>query len=312
MRFDLTDLKLFVHVVEAASITRGAERSHLALASASARIRGMEKELGVPLLVRHRRGVRPTPAGEALLHHARAVERQLERMRGELGDYARGLKAHVRLLANSVAHAEFLPDALAGFLARNPHIDIELDERLSYQIVASVAEGVADAGIVADNVDLAALETFPFRSDRLVLVVPKAEPLARRREIELREVLDREFIGLGEGSALQDYLGQQAIRAGAPLKFRVRVGSFDAVCRIVAQGGGLGIVPTSAAERCRRSMSFRIVRLADPWAKRRLLVCVRRFAELSPHARRLVEHLSMQPAPRPARHGRVMTKTTAR
>jgi DNA-binding transcriptional LysR family regulator len=301
MRFDLVDLRLFLHVAEAASITHGAERAHLALASASARIRGMEEALGVPLLERQRRGVRLTPAGHALVHHARAVLQQLERMRGELGDYARGLKAHIRLLSNTAALSEFLPDVLATFLAAHPNIDIDLEERLSYQIVAAVAEGVADIGIVADTVDLAQLETFRFRDDRLVLVTPKAHRLARRHEIGLREALAEDFIGLGQGSALQDYLGQHAIRAGAPLKLRVRVRGFDAVCRMVAQGVGLGIVSMTAAERCRRSMAIRSVPLSDPWAARRLVICVRRLAKLPAHAQRLVEHLS-----EPYRQGRAM------
>lgn len=295
MRFDLVDLRLFLHVAEAASITQGAVRAHLALASASARIRGMEETLGIPLLERQRRGVRLTPAGHALVHHARAILQQLERMRGELGDYARGLKAHIRLLSNTAALSEFLPDALATFLAAHPNVDVDLEERLSYQIAAAVAEGVGDAGIVADTVELGQLETFPFRDDRLVLVMPKAHRLRRRREISLGAVLEEEFVGLGPGSALQDYLGQHAIRAGAPLKLRVRVGSFDSVCRMVARDVGLGIVSVTAAERCRRSMPICFVPLNDPWAVRRLVICVRRFAELPAHVRRLVEHLTASP-----------------
>lgn len=292
MRFDLVDLRLFLHVAEAASITHGADRAHLALASASARIRGMEEALGVPLLERQRRGVRLTPAGHALVHHARTVLQQLERMRGELGDFARGLKAHVRLLSNTAALSEFLPEALATFLAANPGIDVDIEERPSYRIVAAVAQGLCDAGIVADTVDLARLETFPFRDDRLVVVTPRRHKLARRRAIGLADALKEPFIGLGQGSALQDYLGEHALRAGAPLELRARVGSFDAVCRMVAHGAGLGIVSATAAERCRRSMPIGAVPLGDAWAVRRLVICVRRFAALPAHAQRLVRHLA--------------------
>ena len=291
MRFDLTDLRLFLHVVEAASITHGASRANLALASASARIRGMEESLGVALLERERRGVRPTPAGRALLHHARVVLQQLERMRGELGSYAHGLKGHVRLLANTAALTEFLPEALAAFLASHPNIDVDLEERLSYQIVRAVAEGLADAGIVADTVDLADLETFPFQVDRLVLVVPRGHDLAARRQIAFRDVLDQDFVGLSQRSALQAYLGEHAARAGRPLKLRVRLGSFDAICRMVEQGVGLGVIPEAAAKRCRNAMAIRAIRLTDSWALRHLTICVRRFDALPAHARQLVEHL---------------------
>ncbi|WNG52911.1 LysR family transcriptional regulator [Archangium minus] len=291
MRFDLTDLRLFLHVTEAGSITGGAARTHLSLASASARIRGMEEALGVPLLERERRGVRPTPAGRTLVHHARTVLEQLERMRGELGEYAHGLKGHVRLMANTSAMTEFLPEALSAFLADHPNVNVDLEERLSYDIVRAVAEGLADVGIVSDSVELAGLETFPFRMDRLVLVTPRAHPLTAHRELRFAEVLDHEFIGLATGSALQDYLSEHAARAGRRLKFRVRLRSFDAICRLVERGIGIGVVPETAARRCQKSMGIRGLRLTDAWAQRRLTLCVRRFAELPVHAQQLVQRL---------------------
>ena len=291
MPFDLTDLRLFLHVVEAASITRGAAAANLALASASERIRELEDRLGTRLLDRGRRGVKPTPAGLAFTHHARLLLQQTERMRGELAEYARGLKGHVRLLANTAALTEFLPEALAGFLAAHPAIDIDLEERPSYQIVRGVAEGIADAGIVADITDMGALETFPIATDRLVLVVPRDHPLGTRRHIAFREVLDQEFVGLNAGSALQHYLAQQAGRIGRPLQLRVRVNGFEAICRMVEAGVGCGILSESAARRYRRAMALRIVPLTDGWATRTLMLCVRRDDPLPAHAQQLVAHL---------------------
>lgn len=298
MRFDLTDLRLFLHVVEAASITHGAGRANMALASASARIRGMEDMLGVALLERGRHGVRPTPAGRALAHHARLVLEQMERMKGELGEYARGLKGHVRLSCNTAALTEFLPEALAAYLAAHPNVDLDLEERPSYQIVQAVAEGFADIGIVADSVDSGDLETFAFRVDQLVLVVPRGHALARLHRIAFAEVAGHDFVGLSPGSALQDHLGQHATRAGHRLKLRVRLRGFEAVCRMVEHGVGLGIVPATAARRCRRTMAIRALPLTDAWALRNLTICMRRFEALPAHAQRLVEHLRM-PVPGP-------------
>ncbi|MGK9164753.1 LysR family transcriptional regulator [Inquilinus limosus] len=296
MRFDLTDLRLFLHVAEAGSITAGAEWANLALASASARIRGMEAAAGTALLRRGRRGVAPTPAGQAVLHHARLVLQQMERMRGELGDYARGLKGHVRILSNTAALTEFLPGPLAEWLAAHPRIDIDLEERPSHAIVEAVAAGLADLGIVADaadggGIENSGLESLPFRIDRLVLAVPRGHPLSARRRVAFAEALAEDFVGLSPGSALQDHLARHAARAGRPLKLRVRLGGFDAVCRMVEQGVGLAVVPETAARRCRRSMAIRAVPLSDPWALRRLSICVRRLDALPLHARRLVEHL---------------------
>jgi DNA-binding transcriptional LysR family regulator len=288
MRFDLTDLRLFVNVADAASITGGADRSNLALPSASARIRAMEQSFGTPLFERQRRGVRLTPAGRAVLHHARLVLQQIGQMQGELKDYARGLKGHVRLLSNTAAIAEFLPDVLESFLAKNPGIDIELEERPSHAIVDAVAQGMADAGIVADTVDLGDLEVFPFRVDRLVLVATRGHRLARRKSIAFAETLDEDFVGLSRDSALQEHLARHASRAGKPLKVRVRLGSFEAVCRMVEQGIGVAVMPEAAARRCQRSMAVAIVPLTDAWTLRRLMVCVRRLAELPLQAKQLI------------------------
>ncbi len=297
-RFDLVDLRLFLHVAEAASITGGAARAGMALASASERIRAMEAALGASLLDRQRRGVALTPAGSALARHAGIVAQQLERMRGELIEYATGLRGHVRLLSNTAATTEFLPAALGTFLSAHPMIDVDLEERPSGEIVRAVAAGLADIGIVADAVDAAAeLETFPFADDRLVVIAPPGHALGRhalgrRRALAFRETLDHDYVGLGAGSALQEHLDDHAARAGYRLRLRVRLPGFDAVCRVVASGIGLAVVPATAAQRCRRSMTIRVIPLTDAWALRRLTICVRSLRALPAHARALVEHLS--------------------
>ncbi len=297
MRFDLTDLKLFLAVVESGSITAGAERSALALASASARIRGMEDMLGHPLLVRGRRGVAPTPAGRTLAHHARMVLQQMERMRGDLAQYARGLKGHVRLMANTAAISEFLPEALSAFLAAHPHVDVDLEERLSFEIVDAVAEGLADVGIVADSVDSAELELLPFRVDRLSVVSAHGHPLADLRECRFSDTLPYPFIGLSEGSALQEHLAGHAARCGQRLNYRVRLRSFDAICRMVERGVGIAVMPEAAAIRCQRSMAVARTPLTDSWATRQLNICVRRFDDLPAHTHRLIEALTPRDTP---------------
>ena len=300
MRFDLTDLQLFLHVVEAGSITGGAARAHIALASASARIRGMEDVLGVPLLLRQRRGVVPTDPGRTLAHHARMVLQQMERMNGELGEYALGLKGHVRLLSNTAALTEFLPEALSAFLSRHPNVDIDLEERLSHDIVQAIAAGQADVGIVTDSVDLANLETFAFRPDRLVVVAAMGHPLSvglpqrAKPAVDFASTTAFDFIGMTAGSALQQYLAGQAARSGAWLKCRVRLRSFEAICRMVEMGVGIAVIPESAAVRCRRTMAIRIFRLNDAWAERRLTICVRQFDALSGYARQLVDSIKAQ------------------
>src|SRR6202142_4259948 len=287
MRFDLVDLSLFRHVVEAGSITPGAERAHLALAAASTRIRNMETVLGVPLLTRGRQGVTLTQAGRTLLQHARTILRQAERLHEDLGAYGGGMAGQIRLLSNTNALTEFLPEALSSFLAANPKVSVDVEERLSDEIVGLVAEEVADTGTVATG----ALEIYPYRRDRFVLAVAKSDPLARRTKISFAGVLDQDFGGLDRASALQRFLASKAVRIGRPLRLRVQLRSFDAVCRLVECRVGIGIVPETTARRVAKTMQIAAVPLSDPWAVRDLTICVRKLSELPLYARQFVEHL---------------------
>jgi molybdate transport repressor ModE-like protein len=291
MRVDLVDLSLFRHVVEAGSITHGAERAHLALAAASTRIRQMEQALGAALLVRGRGGVTPTQAGRTLLQHARTILGQAERLREDLSAYAGGLAGQVRVLSNTNALTEFLPETLSSFLAAHPNVSVDLQERLSDEIVGLIAEGVADIGIVAGTVDAGGLETYPYRSDRFVLVVAKDHPLAKRNRIAFSEVLEHDFVGLDRASALQRFLADKAARAGRSIRLRIQLRSFDGVCRLVERNVGVGIVPETTARWAARTMEIKAVQLTDPWALRDLSICMRDYKALAPYARQLVDHM---------------------
>ena len=295
LHFDLKDLSLFRHIVEAGSITAGADRAHLALAAASTRIRALESDLGASLLLRSRSGVTPTAAGRMLLQHARIMLGQAERLREDLGAFAGGSAGEIRLLSNTNAILEFLPDALGAFLSANPRISVVLEERLSDEIVGLVAEGVADVGIVADTVQTGSLETFPFRSDRFVVVAAPSHPLAARSSVRFAEVLDHDLVGLDRASALQRFLSAKAGALGRPIRLRVQLRSFDGVCRLVEAGVGLGIVPETTGRRAQTSSRLKIVALTDSWAARDLTICLRAYASLPVSARMLVDHLRARP-----------------
>lgn len=288
-RLDLADLGLFRHVAEAGSITAGAGRAHLALAAASARLRGMEAVLGTVLLERGRAGVTLTPAGHALLGHARGLLASAERMHEEMGLFAGAAGGHVRVLSNTNALTEFLPQVLGRFLAAHPGITVDVQERLSDEIVGLVAAGAADVGIVAGTVDTGALHSFPFRRDRFVMVAAPGHSLAGRAAIGFAELLAHDFVGLDRASALQRFLAERAAREGRRLRLRVQLRSFDAVCRMVEAGIGIGIVPNSTAQRVGGNMA--VVPLCDPWAVRDLRACLRDGGSLPAPVRRLVEHL---------------------
>jgi DNA-binding transcriptional LysR family regulator len=291
MRFDLVDLQLFIAVAETRSITNGAHRVHLALASASERIKGLEQALGVSLLTRGRRGVELTPAGESLLDHARIVIHNVETMRGDLLAFARGVKATVRFLANTSALSEYLPKTLAAFLKEHPHISVDVQEHESGDIARAIVTGAADLGLAAEHALPDNIERIPFSEDRLVLAAPREGELLNRRQVEFAEVVGRDFIGLITSSALHAHVSGHAARLGARLRFRARMNNFDAIGQMVAAGIGVAVMPEVAAKRCAQSMKINVIRIKDGWANRRLAICARSFRALPKPAQQLAEHL---------------------
>ncbi|WP_315721875.1 MULTISPECIES: LysR substrate-binding domain-containing protein [unclassified Bradyrhizobium] len=291
MRYDLVDLRLFIAVAEARSITGGAERAHLALASASARIKGLEDAFGVELFKRGRRGVDLTAAGESLLEHARIIMANVETMQGELSGFAAGRRANVQLLANTVGLAEHLPRALAAFLRANPDINVDVEERESTEIADAIASGRADLGFAAEHALPETIERFGFGEDRLMLVAGRQSSFAGRRHAEFSETAGHDFIGLTQGTALNVHIGRHAARLGIRQHVRARLRDFDAICQMVAAGIGIAVVPEAAARRCARTLPISLIALRDAWADRRLVICARSFKALPRPAKLLVEHL---------------------
>lgn len=295
MRLDLADLHLFLCIVDAGSITAGAARANLALASASERLRSIEDSAGVALLDRLPRGVVTTEAGEALAHHARLILRQQEMLKGELQDFAAGARGTLHLYANTAALTEFLPSRLAPWLAERPRMRIELKERTSAEIVRAVTSGLIEAGVVSDAVRADGLQVQAVAKDHLVLIAAAEHAFSQRKKVAFSDLLDLPFVGLSQGSALQDHIDDHARAAGRPLNLRIRMKTFDGLCEMVAHGVGVGIVPQDIAKRFRRRYSLQTCALADDWARRRLCLCFREWSELTAPMQNLLTHLGGTP-----------------
>lgn len=291
MRLDLVDLRLFLAVVEAGSITGGAARASLALASASERLRAMEEDSGVPLLQRHPRGVTTTEAGEALLHHAGLILRQQSLLRTELQEFASGARGTLHLYANTGALTGFLPARLAPWLAERPRLHVDLKERTSVEIVRIVGSGKAEAGIISDALDPGALHVQPVEDDPLQLIVPTSHWLAAHSTLTFAEVLGETFVALADGNALQEHIEDNARALGRVSAPRVRMKTFEGLCEMVGHGVGIGIVPRSLARRYRRRFGLHVVTLDDAWARRRLSLCFANWSGLSRPMRSLLLHL---------------------
>lgn len=274
-RFDLISIRLAVDCVRLGSLSAAAQHAHLALAAASRRLRELEKAVDEPLFERHGRGVRPTAAGHVFARHGLTLLQNLEQMAGELADLRQGVARHVRLCANTAAINQFLPPLLARYAREQQQVRVDLDEQLSNGVVTALIEGRADLGVFAEGADTRGLDCHVFRHDELVLVLPAGHRLVGRRPIAFSEALDEDWITLSDGAALLLRQQQTALAAGKPLRIRMQVRSFDAVCHLVASNLGIAVLPKNAVLPIVRSMDLRWRPLADAWASRKLLVATR-------------------------------------
>ncbi|KJH82628.1 LysR family transcriptional regulator [Stutzerimonas stutzeri] len=291
MHFDLADLRLFIHIAESPSLTQGARRAHLSPAAASARIKALEGQLESRLLYRDSRGVELTPAGHKLLQHARLIMRQVEYLKSEFTEYSTDSTGHIRIFANTTAVTEFLPEILAGFLSQRPGVTVDLQERLSRDIVRGVLDGSTDMGIIAGPVQAEGLQILHFSTDRLLLAVPLGHPLAVEKRVTLRQTLSYQHIGLHEGSTLLAFLRDQVEKLGGTLSLRIQLSSFEAVCRMIEAGVGVGIIPESSARRHSRTMQLALIELDEPWAIRERSILVRDLDALPGNVRALIATL---------------------
>lgn len=293
---DIKSLRLFVAVCDNGSIKDAAAQEHIEPSAISKRIAQLEADIGTQVLVRGRRGAEPTPAGHALLEHARSVLFTLERIEADMAAFKGGIKGLVRLAASASAIAESLLDDLAGFMREPGHqeIKVDIEERFSKDIVTLVREGSVSLGVCWGNIDFGGLEHSPYRRDELTLAVPLDHPLAGRNAVHFADTLEFDHVGLQPSTAVYTMLHRAAAKAGKTMKYRVLVSNFDAAFRVVGAGLGISVVPREVSQMYVSSGHVRVVPLLDAWARREFAICYRRQSDLTPAAERLLHFLRQQ------------------
>jgi DNA-binding transcriptional LysR family regulator len=291
---DLLSLKLFIAVCEHRNIARAAQQEAIVGSAVSKRLAQLEDTVGARLLVRRRHGVQPTPAGEALLEHAREMLANVGRIERDMAAFGSGIRGHVRLLVTASVMAESLADDVAAFLQNPAHRDIQvsLEERVSPEVVRGVREGSASVGICWDAADLQGLQTRGYRHDHLAIVAHPAHPVARAARVRFADMLGHEFVSMPALSAVQQLLARAAAVEGKTLAHRVQVSNFDAALRVVRANLAISVIPEEVAAPFAATTGVRVIPLADDWARRRFAICFRDAAGLSSAARLLLEHLA--------------------
>ena len=295
MKLDPITLRLFVAVMEENAIARAAAREHIAPSAASRRLAELEDQLQVELFTRSNRGSQPTAAAYALLNMARGVLNEMDGIASQMKNYAhgsgQGLRGHVRVMANISSITQFLPAQLQGFLSQHPHVDVRLQERVSTDIARAVAENEADIGLLNNGSYGSKISLRPYRRDRLAVVLPLGHVLAEYEQLELKQIVEHELIGMHADSALNHLITRSAADQGLQPRLRMKVTGYDALCLMVAAGLGIGILPEGSARIYMGTLPLRCIRLHEPWAERQLMLCVRSQDALSPVAQLLAEHL---------------------
>jgi DNA-binding transcriptional LysR family regulator len=290
-QIDLTTLRLFIAICEEQNLTKAASREGIAASAVSKRMNEFELSFGVTLFKRLSKGMSLTPAGEALLHHARVTLLNVEKIAVELSEYSHGVRGHVRMLANLSAIVEFLPEDLSTFFATHELLRVDLQERPSGQVISGIEEGAAEIGICSGAAETRSLESFHYRYDDLLLVMRPEHPLAGYDGLSFIDTLDFDHIGLHTASSIYLRAQYAATEAGKPMRLRINVPGFDAVCRMVQANMGIGLIPDRAFEVIGAGMGLRAVRLRDDWARRELKIVVRDQGQLSKTGKLVLNHL---------------------
>ena len=290
MTLDLFSLKLFVRVLEEGTISQAAEREHIVPAAVSRRIAELEERLQTQLLVRSNKGVEPTAAGLELLYHARSLLNSATTLEARIRSYTEQQDAQVHILANTSAITQFLPEPLGLFSQQHPRIRLQLSEQRSLAIVQQIEANNADLGIFTLLPFDAQIETFSFRQDKLVLLVPDNHPLAARRAISFEETLQYEHVSLFTGSQINYQITKAAMEANLTLRLRTVVSGYDAMCLLINARMGIGVLPRESVKVYNVPNTV-VLELENEWTQRELVIGVRKLNELTPAARQLLDFL---------------------
>jgi DNA-binding transcriptional LysR family regulator len=293
MKLDLQSLLIFVSAIESKSLTKAAEENDLVTSGASKRIAELEGRLGVDLLIRHARGVQGTPAGMSLYHHAKAILRRVEIAQDVVTEFGKTGNPKIRLVANPSSIIAYLPQMMRKYFSGSPAARVDLQERYSYDIPRLVAENEADVGIYHALVPATGVSSFPFQRDRIVLVTRRDHPLARFDEIYLDAATSYPFVGYFPRHTYEAFSSFAGRSLSRPLDVRIEVGNYEARCRLIQEGIGIGIIPEPNASPYLAPYNLKSIKLLDEWSERQLYVCTSNHRDLSdyPEIQRFLECL---------------------
>lgn len=295
-RVDLFTLRLFLTVVEEGKIRRAAVRENIAPSAATKRIQDLEDAAGVRLFERAPSGVVPSAAGEVLARHLRLLFENLEDMRRELGQFSEGVRGYIGVAATGAILIQYLARELGEFSRSFPLVDLDLLQDVNANVVRAVSSGSADLAVYVASADIdeSALDVIPYRTNRLVALVPRGHPLAEFPDVAFADLIREPFIGIPPSTTIMASLHQAARDLGKEVQPRFTVDTVEAARSLVEAGMGVTIQPDCMfpAESCPQ---VAVLQLAEPWAVRPIHVGTRKGRTMTAATRALIRQLTEQP-----------------
>ena len=272
---DLESLRLFLIAHQEGSLTRAAEKAHLALPAVTKRIQDLEQLLGVALFDRHARGVTATPAGEELAGHVQYVMHRLNVATQSMKEFAAGRRGQVRIVSTQSAIIGGLADLVAKYSKTFRDVTVDLKEVNGWSIIPEIENGRADLGFSISVFDApVGMSSVSFQDVKLVAMVPAGHPLARMRRTNFEEMLQFDHVTLGPQSALCAFLVQQAAERRQTFRYRA-VQSYDVMRSMIAANLGIGIMSELLAKPFAKRLGTVCIPIEEEWADRQIKIWYR-------------------------------------
>jgi DNA-binding transcriptional LysR family regulator len=264
---DLRRIRYFIAVAEERSFTRAAERLHISQPPLSQNVKALEEEIGVQLLVRDRRGVKPTDAGLVFLNQARHLLGVLRHAVDETVRVAAGTSGTVRVGAVTSALFKVYPPVHAALRAGLPNAEVAIYESTSQGQIAQLARDDIDLAIVHGPVDAPGMRVDRLCTERMCAVLPRTHALAGTRPIALSSLAGEEFVlfSRDQSPGFFDSIAAMCVRAGFSPRVRHTAREAQTVVRLVGLGLGVSLV-SEALETSNIAASVCFRPLSDPGA----------------------------------------------
>jgi DNA-binding transcriptional LysR family regulator len=244
MAIELRLLRYFAVVAEELHVGHAAARLYISQPALSQQIRALEDQVGLPLFVRHPRGVALTEAGEALLREARDVLERSERLERTVEDLRRGAAESLRIAVPPGAPSTLLPELLAPLRAQRPDARVEVQELTTPEQLEALHAGSIDLGLVREPVDDSRLARRSLLVEPLGVCLPAGHALAGHESLSLSDLADELFVCFPRAWApsLHDVLVEELRRLDVEARFQDSA-SLGTTQGMVVAGLGLTLAP---------------------------------------------------------------------